>query len=78
MCVHACAYVYQRILLETAFTNTKTLWSGDVDRKRDVYFHDEHKRKEEDGGKKRLMAAETPFVTNGLFNLKYLIGFKAL
>lgn len=28
--------------------------------------------------KKRLMAAETPFVTNGLFNLKYLIGFKAL
>lgn len=36
------------------------------------------KRKEEDGRKKRLMPAETPFVTNGLFNLKYLIGFKAL
>ncbi|GAA6091112.1 uncharacterized [Tachysurus ichikawai] len=27
-------------------------------------------KEEEDGRKKRLMAAETPFVTNGLFNLK--------
>lgn len=48
-------------------------------RKKEMYiFMMSTKRKEEDGRKKRLMPAETPFVTNGLFNLKYLIGFKAL
>lgn len=36
------------------------------------------KRKEENGKRKRLMAAEAPFVTNRLFNLKHLIGFRAL
>lgn len=65
--MHVCAYVYLSIsqrLYEVV--KLKEIRTGNL------------MKNTKERRKKGLMAAETPFVTNGLFNLKYLIGFRAL